>query len=178
MLFLADGADDLGGDADDQRAVGDFHAGGDDGAGGNEAFFADVGVSEQDRAHSDQRAAADTLPVNDGAVADRDVVFDRVGKAGVAVDDRAVLDVDALADSDGSDVAADDGAKPDAGFSAEADVGGDGGVVGEVRAGGGFGEPVHKGQGSAGRGGREGGGHFGQLNRKRWGRREIGSGVE
>ena len=73
----------------------------------------------------------------------RDVIFDRVGEAGVAVDDRAVLDVDPLADRDGGDVAADDGAEPDAGVGAERDVAGDGGVVGEVRAGGGSGEPRH-----------------------------------
>ena len=125
-----------------------FSARRDDGTGGDEAFFADVGVAEQDRAHADERAAADALAVDDGAVADRDVIFDRVGEAGVAVDDGAVLDVDALADGDGGDVAADDGAEPDAGVGAEADVGGDGGVVGEVRAGGCFGEPVHIGQGN------------------------------
>src|SRR5690349_9348250 len=65
VLLLAHGADDLGGDADDQRAVGDFHAGGDDGAGGDEAFCANVGVAEQDRAHADEGAAADALAVDD-----------------------------------------------------------------------------------------------------------------
>ena len=57
----------------------------------------------------------DAFTVDDGAVTDGDVVLDGVGDAGVAVDDGVVLDVDAIANGDRGDVAADDGAEPEAG---------------------------------------------------------------
>ena len=87
MLLVADRPHDLSGGADHEHAVGNFHARCDDGAGGNQAFFADVSVAEEHGTHADQRAAADAFAMDNGAVSDRDVIFDRVGEAGVAVDD-------------------------------------------------------------------------------------------
>src|SRR5260221_507850 len=80
--------------------------------------------------HADEAAAADELAVDDGAVADDHVVFDDVRDAGVAVNDGLVLDVDAAADGDGGDVAANDGVEPDAGLAAHLHVADDGAVVG------------------------------------------------
>src|SRR2546425_459586 len=114
--------------------VGDGGVGDDHRAGGDEAFLADSRAGEEGGGHADEGAAADELAVDDGAVADHYVVFDDVGDAGIAVNDGLVLDIDALADGHGGDVAADDGVEPDAGLAADADVADDGAVVGAVAA--------------------------------------------
>src|SRR3954447_18953105 len=67
-------------------------------------------------------------------MADRHVVADLVGYATVAVNHGTVLDVDALANSDWRDVAANDGVEPEAGEFADGDVADDGRVVSEEKS--------------------------------------------
>src|SRR3954453_2760523 len=69
--------------------------------------------------------------MNDRAVADRHVVADLVGHATVAVNHGTVLDIDALADPDWRNIAANDSVEPEAGEFADGDVADDGRVVGE-----------------------------------------------
>src|SRR5438105_4292467 len=82
--------------------------------------------------------------VNDRAVADGHIVLNDVRHAGVAVDDRAVLDIGPLADRDRGNVAADDGVEPEAGVRSEYQLAGKGRVVSDIHAGGGLGEQSHR----------------------------------
>jgi len=129
---VVDFADDFAGDAHDDHAVGDVKAWWDERSGADDAAVSDVGSAHDDGAHSDECVVADTFAVDDGGVSDDDVAADAVGVAVVAVDDGVVLDVCAIADEDGGDVASDDGAVPDADVVAESDVAGDAGGVGDV----------------------------------------------
>src|SRR3954452_10539780 len=67
-------------------------------------------------------------------MADRHVVADLVGHATVAVNHGTVLDIDALADPDWRDIAADDSVEPEAGEFADGDVADDGRVVSEEKS--------------------------------------------
>ena len=101
----------------------------DDGAGGDQATLADHRAAEQHRAHADQAPVADAHAVQHAAVADGDVGADHVGRAGVGVDHREVLDVGARADRERRVVAAHHAAEPDADVLAQRHVAGDDRVV-------------------------------------------------
>ena len=60
--------------------------------------------------------------MDDGPVADRHVVLNRVGLARIAVDDGAVLDIHPCADGDGRYVATHDRGEPDTGLWTKLDI--------------------------------------------------------
>ena len=104
----------------------------DKGAGGDDGAAVHDGVVEQGGTHPDQTVVFDTGAVNGGVVADRNVVaqFDyRFLVEGVQYG--AVLDVDAIAEADGVNVAAKDGAVPDGAVVAHRDVADQGGGFGQ-----------------------------------------------
>src|SRR4051794_35629256 len=113
------------GHARGEHAGADRAAVGDDGARGEDRARADVRVVEDDRAHPDHRALVDDAAFEQRVVADRRAPADDRRMVAVAVHDRAVLDRDLLADLDVRDVAAQDGAEPDARAVADADVAGE-----------------------------------------------------
>ena len=112
----------------------------DDGAGGDDAAFADVSVVKHSGTHTDDDVIANDAAMDSSVVADRDPITHDDGiEVALAVEDSTVLDVGAGADADGIDVAAQDRVHPDRGLFAEDDVAKDlrGGV--DVTAGGDFG---------------------------------------
>ncbi len=132
QVALLDVACDAGGDADDELAVGDDGAGGDECGGADYAAGTDLAAVEDYAADPDQAAAADLVTVDDGAVADRDFVGDVQGYAFLRMNDRAVLDADALSDDDLAHVAAHSHVVHDCGFVADRDVTADVGCGGDV----------------------------------------------
>src|SRR5574343_50218 len=138
-VLVAEFAYYLAGRADDQRTVGEHLALRDQRIGANDAALADHGPVEDHRADADQAAVAYRAAVQHDQVADRDVVADMHRHALVGVQYRAVLDVGVVADVDRVVVAAQRGVPPDRGVLAEAHVadhrgvGGDPGVVADVR---------------------------------------------
>lgn len=116
----------MGGDAEGERAGGDFGAGRDDGTGCDECAFADDSSVEDDGAVGDEGSRADGGAVDDAAVGDGDLFADEGGVAGAAVDDGAVLDVGAAADDDVAGIAANDGAVPDGCVGVDGDIADDG----------------------------------------------------
>src|SRR5208282_1310738 len=127
--------------ADDQAAGGDFGTFEEERTGGYDAAGADVHAVQDDRAHADQAARLDGAAVECDGVADSDVVAEDEGVL-VAhdVEDAAVLNVGASADTDVVDVATNHGAGPDARVLADNHVADDdgGGVniggCGDLRA--------------------------------------------
>src|SRR6476646_3413127 len=89
------------------------------------AAVGDHGARGEDRAHADARSVLDDAALEQRVVADGDPTADDRRPAAVAVHDRAVLDRRLLADLDVRDVAAEDGAEPDARAVADAHVAGD-----------------------------------------------------
>lgn len=128
-----DGLDELGGDAGVDAAGFDDGVAEHDGTGGYYGAFADNGIVEDNGAHADQGAVADFCAVEDDIMPDGYVVADfDYGFFVQGVEDGAVLDVDAVADADGIDVAAEYGSEPDAAAFADDDVADDDGGFGKV----------------------------------------------
>src|SRR5712692_3489815 len=123
LVGAGQGALDLAGVAYYQAAGGDFGALEEQGAGGHDAAGADFYAVEDDGAHADQASGLDGAAVKGDAVADGDVVAEEQ-RIFVAhnVEDAAVLNIGARADANVVHVAADDGARPDAGVGADDDV--------------------------------------------------------
>src|SRR5712692_2448206 len=120
LVGAGQGALDLAGVAYYQAAGGDFGALEEQGAGGHDAAGADFYAVEDDGAHADQASGLDGAAVQGDAVADGDVVAEEQ-RIFVAhdVEDAAVLNIGARADANVVHVAADDGARPDAGVGAD-----------------------------------------------------------
>ena len=96
---------------------------GDDGAGSDDATFADVAVVEDASAHADHAMVFNHAAVDSAIVADCDPVADDDGvEVALAVEDRTVLDVGTGPDADGIHVTAQDGVHPNGGAFAEHDV--------------------------------------------------------
>ena len=85
-------------------------------------MVADGCAIENSRAHADEGFVADGAGVDDGGVADSDVVADDAGIFIGKVEDGVVLNVGVVTDDDTVDVAASDGVVPDAGVVADGDV--------------------------------------------------------
>src|SRR4051812_18724093 len=100
-------------------------------------------MPEQHGADANQRASTNALAMDYRPVPNRNIVFDCIRIAGVAMDDAAVLHVDPLTDYDRRDIASNYGAEPHATFGAKVHITGDGRATGEKRAGRGFTKPVH-----------------------------------
>lgn len=83
---------------------------GDEGAGGDDAPVGDFYSIKDGTVHANEDMVADFGAVNDGGVADGDVV----PYCGLSVDDNVVLDAGVLADDDGAFVTSDGGEWPDA----------------------------------------------------------------
>ena len=142
-FFLVDRANDPTGYSHYQHSIGDFHPGRDNCTGGNQAFLADNGVSQQHGANADQRASTNALAMHDCPVPDRNIMFDRVRIAGVTMYDAAILDVDPLTDHYGRDIAANYSREPHAALGAELHIAGDGRTMGQIGAGRSFTKPFH-----------------------------------
>lgn len=102
------------------------------GAGGNDSALAYHGVVHDHGAHAYQGEVVYVRPVYSDVMADGNIVAD--GDGGFAekrVQYAAILNIDAVADGDGIDIAAQDGAKPYAAFFAHGDISYNGGVFGQ-----------------------------------------------
>ena len=78
-----------------------------DGSGGDDGSVRHDGVVHDDGPHSDDHVVADDTAMDIGTMADRYVVADDAFRLFIRrMEDRIVLDVDAVADVDGTDVAA------------------------------------------------------------------------
>ena len=130
-LFGRQLAGTLAGGAEDEGAVGDLLALGDQRAGADEAVVADLRAVKDGGAHADQRAVADGAAVEDGAVADGAAGTDRQRRAGIGMEHAEVLDVGAGAEADALVVAADHHAEPDADLFAQFDIADDLGAAGD-----------------------------------------------
>lgn len=132
LLFFIGLANDTAGHAYDDVAVGDIQAGGYDSARSDKTTLANHGLAEHRGVHPDKGAVANRFAVNDGVVADGDVAADDIRHAGVAVDGGVVLDVGAVADSDGGNVPTDRRPVPDTRTLAKLDLTCDPRVVCEI----------------------------------------------
>ena len=112
------------------QAVGHDGAGAEHRAGRDDAIIADDAIAEDDGFHAEEGAVADAAAVDDCAMADGNVIADVEGFAGVAMQDAMFLDVGAIADANGGDIAAGDGLKPEGAVVADGDVATDDGVGG------------------------------------------------
>src|SRR5215212_2831361 len=99
-LFLAHVLHGLGGDADDEAMRRVLLALRDEGARGHYGPFAYLRAVEDGRAHAYEATVLNLAAVHDGPVADYAVFAHYRRKAGVCVQDAAVLDVGAGADPD------------------------------------------------------------------------------
>src|SRR6185369_15145610 len=125
-------AHDLAGHAEDERAVGDRLAFGDERSRAHEAIATDGHAIEDDRADADQRILADRAAVEHHEVAHAHVAREGHRHAAVGMDHRAVLDVHILAERDDVVVAADRHAPPHARAVLHHDRADDGGVGSDV----------------------------------------------
>lgn len=114
-LFRGKGAGHLGRVAEDKGALGEGLAGRDQGPCCHQAVIGDDSPVQDDRPHADEGVVADFAGVEDGPVADRDVIADDGRGVVVHVDDTVILDVGILADDDVGDIGPEHGVKPDAG---------------------------------------------------------------
>lgn len=104
----------------------------DHGAGSNYCALAHDGVVHDHGAHAYQGEVVYVRPVYGDVVAYGDIIaYGDGGLAEQGVQDATILNVDAVADGDGIDIAAQDGAKPYAAFFAHGDISDDGGVLGQ-----------------------------------------------
>lgn len=105
--------------------IGQYH-----GAGGNDSSFAYYSVVHDHGAHAYQGKVVYIRSVYGDVVSDRYIVADGDGRfAEKRMQYAAVLNIDAVTDGDGIDIAAQDGAKPYAAFFAHSDIADDGGVL-------------------------------------------------
>ena len=122
------------GEPSDERAGRDLFSRRHQGVRADDGTRADFRAVENDRAHADEHFVVDRAGVDDRAVADRDQFADDRRIIVGEMDDGAVLNIGARADDDAVNVAAQNGAIPDARFFAERDVANDGGVGNNKRA--------------------------------------------
>src|SRR5262245_48776198 len=114
-LLVAELTADFGGRAHHQRARRDMGARCNQRTCSDEALFTDHRFIENNRADADQRAVLDGTTMEDDAVADGDTIADARGKLPAGdVNDAVVLNVAAMADLYGIDIAAQDTVKPHA----------------------------------------------------------------
>ena len=103
-----------------------------DTAGGDDGAFTDFGMVQDDAAHADEGHVADFGTVHDHVVPDGHVVADFGHRFLVqCVYNTVVLDVKAVADGDGVNVATQHGIEPDAAVVAHGHVAHDDGTVGQ-----------------------------------------------
>lgn len=114
-LFRGKGTGHLGRVAENEGALGKGLAGRDQGPGRHQAVIGDYGPVQDDRPHADEGVVANFAGVEDGPVANRDVIADYGRGVVVHVDDTVILDVGILADDDVGDISPEHGVKPDAG---------------------------------------------------------------
>src|SRR5579859_4238355 len=136
LVDAGEGALDFAGVADDQATGRNFGAFEKERTGGYDAAGADVHAVQDDGSHADEAARLDGAAVEGDGVADGHVVAeDQWVLVAHDVEYAAVLDVGARADADVVHVAANHGARPDAGVFADDYVADDDG--GGVNIGGG-----------------------------------------
>ena len=110
----------------------DDGAGEDDAPGRHDGAPAHVGKVEHDGAHADEGIVVHAAAVECGVVSYGDVVAQLYdGLAVEGVEHGAVLYVDGIAEADGVDVAAQDGAVPDAAVASHPDVAHEDGCLGQ-----------------------------------------------
>ena len=86
-----------------------------DGAGRDDGTVGNDGIVHNDGTHADDHVIADDASMDICSMSDRDVVADDAFRLFICgVEDGIVLDVDAVADVDGTDVATEDRTIPDA----------------------------------------------------------------
>src|ERR1700742_3361248 len=114
-------ARDFGRRADDETAIGENFALGDERAGSDETTFADDSAVEHNGLNANQRALADRAAMHYRLMAHRYVGAYGQGKSGIRVHDGGILHIAARADRNGFVVAAKRGAEPDGGVLREND---------------------------------------------------------
>ena len=101
--------------------------------GGNNGSLAHLTAVEERTAHADEGTVMDGAGVDGDVMAYGDVAADVCGASVVGdVDARAVLDVGAVANGDGGNVAAYNGIEPNRTFVAHGDIADDGCVLAEI----------------------------------------------
>lgn len=95
-------------------------------------MFADCGAIENGCTHADKTFVANCAGVNDGGMADRDIVSKNAGVVVGEVEDGVVLNIAVVTDNDAIDIAAKDGIVPDAGMVTERHVTEDDGGRGDI----------------------------------------------
>jgi len=124
-------AHDPRGGAEDEGSRWDFGSLGHERLGADDGLFANDGAIEDHRAHAHQHLVTDLASVDHGAVAHGDPVAKETGEIVGEMQDGVVLHVGMVANDDAVDVAAQDGAIPNAGVVTEGDVANDGGESGD-----------------------------------------------
>src|SRR4029078_2765637 len=104
------------------RTAGNDCAGRENRTGGNKTIVADLAVVKYCRARADERACAVPRAVYERVMADGDLGRDLERDAELAVKDRGILNVDALAKPNRCDVVANDAVMPDVAARAEGHV--------------------------------------------------------
>src|SRR5712692_12097181 len=112
--------------AKDERAGRNAHPESDEGVRADDGARADFSAVENNRAHADEDFIVDLAGVNDGAVANSDKLAYGRRITGVDVNHGVVLNIRTRPDDDAVDVAAQNGAVPDARFLFERNVADDG----------------------------------------------------
>src|SRR5260370_1395968 len=107
---------DVGRRAKDERAGRNAHPESDERVRADDGARADFGAVENDRAHANKDFIVDLAGVNDSAVANGDKLAYTGRITGIDMDDGIVLDIGTWSDDDAVNVAAQDGAGPDARF--------------------------------------------------------------
>lgn len=106
----------------------------DDRARGDDGALPNDRVIKYHGAHTDKRAMADLGAMDRYVMTDRHIVANLNGRFLIqGMKDGTILDIDPIADADGIDVAAKDGAKPDTASLANLDITDDGRVIREKR---------------------------------------------
>ncbi len=100
----------------------------------NERLSADDRAVENDRAHSHEDFIAERAGVDDGGMADGDVIADQAWEIVREMKDGVVLDIGMVSDDDAIDVAAHDGVIPDARTGPELYIPKHGGATCDVNA--------------------------------------------
>ena len=108
--------------AKDERAGRNAHPESDERVRADDGARADFGAVENNRAHADEDFIVDLAGVNDGAVANGDKLAYTGRITGIDMDDGIVLDIGTRTDDDAVNVAAQNGAVPDARFLLECNV--------------------------------------------------------
>ena len=117
-------------DAHHQHSVRHHKSRRNDRAGRHQAFLSNSCATQQHRSHADQRATTYKDAMNDGAMSDRNVVLDFVGKVRVAMQDGPILHIHPLPNENRRHIAPGHRIEPEAGVPSDGDVAGKGAVAG------------------------------------------------